>query len=103
MCGARARTVRPRPTKGILRLGICNWVPAPMTPHELRKRRLHLGLSRDQLAQKVGVPIDEITEWEDGSSPIRTPVAVEHILRRFESPAEQPDPFVSSFPRDART
>lgn len=60
-----------------------------MTPNELRKRRLHLGMSRDQLAHKVGVPIEEITRWEEGSAPIRTPVAVEHVLRRFESPGGQ--------------
>ncbi len=57
----------------------------PMTPNELRARRLHLGWSRDQLAHNLGVPIDEVADWEDGSRPIKTPAAVEQLLRQQES------------------
>ena len=60
-----------------------------MTAKELRQRRLHLGLSRDQLAHTLGMPLDEVAEWEEGSAPIRTPVAVEHVLRRFEEPIDE--------------
>ncbi len=57
-----------------------------MTARELHQRRLHLGLSRDQVAHDLGIPIAEFTEWEEGNTPIATPVAVEHVLRRFEEP-----------------
>ncbi len=57
----------------------------PMTPHELRARRLHLGCSRNQLARTLGVPIDEVCDWEDGTRPIEVPAAVEQVLRRLES------------------
>ena len=57
----------------------------PMTPHELRARRLHLGMSRDQLAHNLGVPIDEVAEWEDGTRPIKVPAAIEQVLRQQES------------------
>ncbi len=56
-----------------------------MTPHDLRARRLHLGWSRGQLAHTLGVPIDEVAEWENGNLPIKLPAAIEQVLRQQES------------------
>jgi DNA-binding transcriptional regulator YiaG len=51
---------------------------------DLRSRRLRLGWSRDQLAHRIGVPADTLSEWEDEQAPIRCPNAVEQILGRSE-------------------
>jgi transcriptional regulator with XRE-family HTH domain len=56
-----------------------------MTAHQLRARRLRLGWSRNQLAQILGVPIDAVCDWENGTRPIEVPAAVEQVLRRLES------------------
>ncbi len=57
----------------------------PMTSYQLRARRLHLGWSRNQLAHTLGVPIDDVAEWENGSRPIKFPAAIEQVLRQQES------------------
>lgn len=41
-----------------------------MTPKDLRSRRLAKGLSRTQLAAKVGVSPEVISRWEMGDEPI---------------------------------
>ena len=56
-----------------------------MTGSELRSRRIRLGCSREQLAHSVGVPVETVSEWETGESPIACPVAVEVVLRDRES------------------
>jgi DNA-binding transcriptional regulator YiaG len=57
----------------------------PMTSFELRARRLHLGWSRNQLAHTLGVPIEDVAEWENGSRPIKFPAAIQQVLRQQES------------------
>jgi transcriptional regulator with XRE-family HTH domain len=63
-----------------------------MTGPELRSRRLRLGRSREQVAQAVGVPVETLTDWEAGASPIRCPVAIEVVLRDGESERDRWNP-----------
>lgn len=56
-----------------------------MTSSDLHQRRLRLGLSRDQLAQAVGVDEKTMAAWEEGAESIRCPRALEQILRQRES------------------
>jgi len=55
-----------------------------MSPNDLRSRRLRAGLSREQLAHSAGVPATSLRAWEDGSSPITCPRAIEQLLRQRE-------------------
>lgn len=59
---------------------------------DLRSRRLRLGLSRDELAHRIGVSTDVVTEWEVEAEPIGLPSAVEQVLRRTESERDEPRP-----------
>lgn len=62
-----------------------------MTPKELRARRLELGLSLSDLAERIGVPIKTVSAWERGEAPFddiavaaltRAPAAIRHLLLR---------------------
>lgn len=55
-----------------------------MTGSEIRRRRLRLGLSRNQLAHQLGVAAEAVEEWEDGASAITCPLALNQILREEE-------------------
>jgi transcriptional regulator with XRE-family HTH domain len=52
-----------------------------MTGSDLRRRRLRLGWSRNQLAHQLGVSPEAVAEWEEDASSIRFPAAVEVVLR----------------------
>ena len=54
---------------------------------DLRRQRLRMGWSRDQLAHEVGVPVETVKDWEDGAR-ISLPMVVEQILRQHEEPSE---------------
>lgn len=61
-----------------------------MTPSDLRRRRLRSGLSREQLANAVGVPLPTLLAWEEGTAPVSCPRALEQLLRqREDSPREE--------------
>jgi len=59
---------------------------------DLRSRRLRLGLSRDELAHRVGVSTDVVLEWEVETEPIGLPSAVEQVLHRTESERDDDRP-----------
>lgn len=58
-----------------------------MNPADLRRRRLRLGLSREQLAHAVGVSPLALRAWEDGTAAVSCPRALEQLLRQREEPA----------------
>ena len=53
-----------------------------LTGQELRRRRLRLGLSRDQLAHSVGVPPAMILAWEEDTAEVAFPNALRQILQQ---------------------
>jgi transcriptional regulator with XRE-family HTH domain len=65
-----------------------------MTGSDLRRRRLRLGWSRDQLAHRLGVPAEAVAQWEEGAISIHCPAATEVILKDGERDtwaASEPD------------
>jgi transcriptional regulator with XRE-family HTH domain len=52
---------------------------------EVRRRRIAIGWSREQLAAYVGVPATEVAEWESGDSEIEFTVAVRFALEDGEA------------------
>jgi len=64
-----------------------------MTGPDLHSRRLRLGLSRDQLAHRLGVTAEALASWEDEVTSIGFPAATELVLRdaeRTEEPRHSP-------------
>jgi DNA-binding transcriptional regulator YiaG len=55
-----------------------------MTGTDLRRRRLRLGWSRNQLAHQLGVSAEDLAAWEEESSSIGCPAAAELLLRDGE-------------------
>ena len=55
-----------------------------MNPSDLRRRRLRIGLSREQLAHAVGVSPLTLRAWEEGTAPVTFPRALEQLLRQCE-------------------
>jgi len=55
-----------------------------VTGSEIRRRRLRLGLSRDQLAHQLGVPAATVEEWEAEAAHITCPRALDQILHEDE-------------------
>ena len=55
-----------------------------LSGQELRRRRLRLGLSRDQLAHSVGVPPAMILAWEDETAEVACPNALRQILQQSD-------------------
>jgi len=47
--------------------------------------RIRLGLSRDQLAHRLGISAELVEDWETGASRITCPAALNVILRDEES------------------
>jgi transcriptional regulator with XRE-family HTH domain len=41
-----------------------------MTPKEIRSRRLALGISVDELARELRLPVNEVREIESGDRPV---------------------------------
>ena len=60
-----------------------------MTPNDLRTRRLRIGWSREQLAHSVGISDVTLRAWEDGTTPISCPRAVEQLLSQRETQDER--------------
>ena len=58
----------------------------PLSGSDLRRARLRLGWSRDQLGHRIGVDPDTIALWELGSLEVSMPVVLEHVLRSDPSP-----------------
>jgi len=57
----------------------------PITGSELRRARLRLGWSREQLGHRIGVDPDTIALWELGSLEVSMPVVLEHVLHSDSS------------------
>jgi len=57
-----------------------------MNPSDLRRRRLRIGWSREQLAHAVGVSAMLFRAWVDGTAPVSCPRALEQLLRQREEP-----------------
>lgn len=55
-----------------------------LSGQELRRRRLRLGLSRDQLAHSVGVPPATILAWEEDAAEVACPNALRQILQQSD-------------------
>jgi transcriptional regulator with XRE-family HTH domain len=60
-----------------------------MNPSDLRRRRLRIGWSREQLAHAVGISPVLLRAWEDGTVPVSCPRALEQLLRQCEEPVLQ--------------
>jgi transcriptional regulator with XRE-family HTH domain len=59
-----------------------------MTGSDLRRRRLRLGWSRNQLAHRLGVSAEALASWEEEASSIGCPAAAELVLRDAERTEE---------------
>lgn len=57
---------------------------SPLSGDELRRRRIALGWSRNQLGHAVGVAADEVSQWESGDAPVRYGLAVRYALEHAE-------------------
>ena len=64
-------------------------MPRLITGTDLRRQRLRMGWSRDQLAHSVGVTAETVASWEEGSEKINCPAVVEQILRQYDPDAGQ--------------
>ena len=51
---------------------------------EIRRSRLRIGWSREQLGQQIGVDSDTISLWEQGSLEVSCPIVLEQVFRRYE-------------------
>jgi transcriptional regulator with XRE-family HTH domain len=57
-----------------------------LTGNQLRRERLRIGWSRNQLAHEVGVSAEDVASWEEGSRTIDCPVVLDQVLRQHEDP-----------------
>jgi DNA-binding transcriptional regulator YiaG len=55
-----------------------------LSGQELRRRRLRLGISRDQLAHSLGVPPATVLAWEEDAAEIAFPHALQQILQQSD-------------------
>lgn len=62
-----------------------------LSGQELRRRRLRLGLSRDQLAHSVGVPPAMILAWEEDAAEVVCPNALRQILQQSDDRGSSSD------------
>ncbi len=51
---------------------------------DIRRSRLRLGWSREQLGHQIGVDSDTISLWEQGSLEVGTPIVLGQVFRRYE-------------------
>lgn len=51
---------------------------------EIRRSRLRIGWSREQLGLQIGVDSDTISLWEQGSLEVSCPIVLEQVFRRYE-------------------
>lgn len=56
-----------------------------MTPGELRTRRIHLGLSRTELAREMGIDAQTVEAWELGEVKIDSPHLLDSALRTLST------------------
>lgn len=69
-----------------------------MTPKEIRSRRIALGLTVQQFAAELGIPVEHLREIEDGE---RKPPAESLVRKAFDSALDQRvRPFVKGKTRD---
>ena len=59
---------------------------ALLSPKELRSRRLAVGMTRQQLAAKIGVSTELISAWEAGEAPIDHVDALNELLQNPTAP-----------------
>lgn len=62
-------------------------VRRPLTPKELRTRRMDLGWSQKQLADKCGIELKRLLDFEDGEIPIDC----QELLLEIMVPEQVPD------------
>lgn len=55
-----------------------------MTPKEIRSRRLALGMSVEQLARELSVPLENVREMENGDRPVANALLLEQTFARLE-------------------
>jgi transcriptional regulator with XRE-family HTH domain len=55
-----------------------------MEAHDLRRRRVALGLNQTELAQRLGVARNTVWRWEAGEEPIGNPAMVSLALEALE-------------------
>ncbi len=55
----------------------------------MRRRRIAIGWSREQLATYVGVPATEVAQWESGDIEIELTAAVRFALEDGEAHADR--------------
>jgi transcriptional regulator with XRE-family HTH domain len=51
-----------------------------LTPKELRTRRLLLGWTKEQLAAKLAVSVEQVSAWESGDASIDCTDAIERVF-----------------------
>jgi transcriptional regulator with XRE-family HTH domain len=56
-----------------------------VTPEDLRRRRIALGLSQAELGARLDVPQNTISRWEIGRLPIERPSMLDLALRALET------------------
>lgn len=56
----------------------------PMTAHEIITFRKAVGLSQEQLAEKLGVSQESVSQWENGKKRPSKPVAMLFLRLRQE-------------------
>lgn len=59
-----------------------------MTPKELRSRRMELGWSQKQLADRCGIDLERILDFEDGEVVIDCEDLLDRVLTSASEPAE---------------
>lgn len=59
--------------------------PIDVTPEDLRRRRLALGLSQAELGRRLDVPQNTISRWELGTLKIERQAMLDLALRALEA------------------
>jgi len=68
----------------------------PWTPDKIRERRLELGLSQLELADRLGVSVRSVSSWETGDAKPRRGTLLDPVLG-------EPAPLVAEFPANPIT